>query len=181
MELDFLVSCADKVVDDVGGGSVATGTAEPLATTQALNNAAWRMNATITFPDVSLLVQQVSKVVYLRASMCWKILLFVNSSQPQGFHAIDWHADQALCIIVVKGLSLIVIVVISSPSSSQTTPSSVLTVEQTLVRVNTRKIVRAGVNCRSRIRDQVVSEMRKSTFHPEGITSTSAKSGIDQL
>ena len=47
MELNFLVSGADKVVDNVGGSRIATSAAEPFATSQTLNNTAWGMNATV--------------------------------------------------------------------------------------------------------------------------------------
>jgi len=54
MELNFLVSRSDKMVDDVGRGSIATGTAEPLAATKTLDNAAGRMDAAVSSPNVSL-------------------------------------------------------------------------------------------------------------------------------
>jgi hypothetical protein len=48
VKLDFLVSGTDKMVDDVGGGSVSTSAAEPFATSQAFDNTAWSMNATVS-------------------------------------------------------------------------------------------------------------------------------------
>jgi hypothetical protein len=42
------VSGADKMVDNVGGSSIATRTAKPLATSQTLDNAAWGMDATVS-------------------------------------------------------------------------------------------------------------------------------------
>ena len=54
MELNFLVSSSDKMVDDMGRGSIATGTTEPLAATKTLDNAAGRMDAAVSSPNVSL-------------------------------------------------------------------------------------------------------------------------------
>jgi hypothetical protein len=42
------VSGADKMVDYVGGSSIATSAAEPFAASQTLDNTAWGMNATIS-------------------------------------------------------------------------------------------------------------------------------------
>lgn len=48
MELYFLVSRADQVIDDVGGRSIPAGTAEPLAAGETSHNAARIVNATIS-------------------------------------------------------------------------------------------------------------------------------------
>ena len=47
MELYLLVASADKVIDYVGGRSIAAGTAEPLAASQASNNGAWIVYAAV--------------------------------------------------------------------------------------------------------------------------------------
>lgn len=47
MKLHLLVSGSDQVVDDVRGGRVAAGTAEPLATSQTFDDAAWIVDAAI--------------------------------------------------------------------------------------------------------------------------------------
>jgi len=54
MKLNFLVSGTDKMIDNVGGGSITTSTAKPLATSQTLDNTTWGMNATVSLQDVSL-------------------------------------------------------------------------------------------------------------------------------
>jgi hypothetical protein len=48
MQLDFFVSSADQVVDDVGGRSVATCTAEPFTAGQTFDNAARIMDAAVS-------------------------------------------------------------------------------------------------------------------------------------
>lgn len=48
VELYFLVSSADEVIDDVGGGGIATGTAKPLATSKTSDNAARVVNTTVS-------------------------------------------------------------------------------------------------------------------------------------
>jgi hypothetical protein len=48
MKLYFLVSRADQVIDDVGGGSITAGTAEPLAAGETSHNAARIVYATIS-------------------------------------------------------------------------------------------------------------------------------------
>ena len=48
------MSSSDKMVDDMGRGSIATGTTEPLAATKTLNNAAGRVDAAVSSPNVSL-------------------------------------------------------------------------------------------------------------------------------
>ena len=48
MELDFLVSCSDKVVDDVGGRGVASGAAEPFLASQTSDNAAGVVDAAVS-------------------------------------------------------------------------------------------------------------------------------------
>jgi hypothetical protein len=48
MELDFLVSRANEMVDNMGRGGVASSTAEPLATPQTLDNTAGRMDAAVS-------------------------------------------------------------------------------------------------------------------------------------
>jgi hypothetical protein len=47
VQLHFLVTCADKMIDDVRRRGVATGTAEPLATSKALDDAARVVDATV--------------------------------------------------------------------------------------------------------------------------------------
>lgn len=48
MKLNLFVTGSNKMVDDVGRGSVATSATEPLVATQTLDNAAWRMNSTVS-------------------------------------------------------------------------------------------------------------------------------------
>jgi hypothetical protein len=97
--------------------------------------------------------------------MGWKLFLVVNSSQTQGLHPIDWYTGEALGVIIVKDFGLVVIVVVPSPTGAQTSAASILSVEQTLVRVNIGKIIGASVDRSSRVGDKVVSEVGKSTFH----------------
>ena len=47
MQLHLLVSRSDEVIDDVGGRAVASGAAEPLVASQALDDAGWGVNATV--------------------------------------------------------------------------------------------------------------------------------------
>lgn len=47
MQLDFLVAGADQMVDDVRRRRVATGTAEPLAAGQTLDDAPGVVDATV--------------------------------------------------------------------------------------------------------------------------------------
>jgi hypothetical protein len=47
VELDFLVAGANQVVDDVRGGSVAAGAAEPLVAGQALDDAGGVVDAAV--------------------------------------------------------------------------------------------------------------------------------------
>jgi hypothetical protein len=47
MKLNFLMSGANEMIDNMGGCCIATSTAKPLATSQTLHDAAWRMNATV--------------------------------------------------------------------------------------------------------------------------------------
>jgi len=44
------VACSDKMIDNVGRGSVSTGTAEPLAASQTLDDTAGGMDAAVTSP-----------------------------------------------------------------------------------------------------------------------------------
>ena len=48
MELDLLVSCSDEVVDNMRGGSVAAGGAEPFAAGQTPDNAGGVVDATVS-------------------------------------------------------------------------------------------------------------------------------------
>ena len=48
MELDFLVSCSHKMVDDVRGGSIASSAAEPLIARDASNNTVSAMYTAIS-------------------------------------------------------------------------------------------------------------------------------------
>lgn len=48
MELDFLVTTSDEVVDNVGDVAVPAGTAEPFVADQTLDDAARRVDATVT-------------------------------------------------------------------------------------------------------------------------------------
>jgi hypothetical protein len=51
VKLDFLVAGADEVVDDVRGGSVSAGAAEPLGAGQTSDDAARVVNAAVTGRD----------------------------------------------------------------------------------------------------------------------------------
>jgi hypothetical protein len=48
MKLNFLVSGANKVIDDMGRSSIATRAAKPLAARQTLDNTARRMDSTVS-------------------------------------------------------------------------------------------------------------------------------------
>ena len=49
MKLDFLVSGANQVVDDVGGRGVTTRAAKPLAAPKAFHDGAWVVDSAIAF------------------------------------------------------------------------------------------------------------------------------------
>ncbi|KAE9375281.1 hypothetical protein N431DRAFT_198409 [Stipitochalara longipes BDJ] len=157
------------MIDDMGRGSIATGTAEPLAATKAFDNTARGMNAAVSSPNVSLTPEESLKANHLRAGVGGKFLLIINSSQTQGLHTVHRDACQTLSIIVVEDFSLIVIIIISPPARSQAAASSILPVEQTLVRVYVRKIIGTSVDRSSRIGDEVVSEVGKCPFHCSGL------------
>jgi hypothetical protein len=54
VQLDFLVPGADQVVDDVGGGGVAAGAAEPLVAGQALYDAGGIVYAAVAGGELSV-------------------------------------------------------------------------------------------------------------------------------
>lgn len=54
MQLNFLVSSPDQMVDNMRRRGVATGTAEPLTASQAFNNAAWVMDSTVSKRNLEL-------------------------------------------------------------------------------------------------------------------------------
>jgi hypothetical protein len=54
VQLDLLVATSNQVVDDVGGRSVASGAAEPLVASQALDDASWIVDSTIAVGSVFL-------------------------------------------------------------------------------------------------------------------------------
>lgn len=48
MKLDFFMAGSNEVVDNVRGGRISTGTAEPFAAGQTSDNAAGIMNSTVS-------------------------------------------------------------------------------------------------------------------------------------
>lgn len=54
MQLNFLVACPNEVIDNMGGRSVTTGAAKPLAAGQALDYAARVMNAAIPVEELQV-------------------------------------------------------------------------------------------------------------------------------
>ena len=47
MELDFLVTCADEMVDDVGSSTATTGTTEPFIAGETLDDGGGRMDTAV--------------------------------------------------------------------------------------------------------------------------------------
>lgn len=54
MQLDFLVASSHQVVDDVRGGSVAAGAAEPLVAGKALDDTAWVVDTAVSWEKLGL-------------------------------------------------------------------------------------------------------------------------------
>jgi hypothetical protein len=77
VELHFLVSCADEVIDDVGGRGVATGTAKPLATSKTSDNAAGVVNTTVSVISQYIFPKSIH-VMNIRAGMRGQFLLFLR-------------------------------------------------------------------------------------------------------
>jgi hypothetical protein len=69
----YLVPRSDEMVDDMGGGSVSSGTAKPFATCKTLDNTGWRVNPAVAGKKRSNQKQsnQLRKGPHLRAGMLW--------------------------------------------------------------------------------------------------------------
>jgi hypothetical protein len=98
------MSRSDKVVDDVGGGRITTGTAKPFIAAKAFYNSAGRMNTAIssTAQVSESAAQDVAIGVDIRASVGRKLsFLLGRSSKFQILHRTNRHACQAIIVIFV--------------------------------------------------------------------------------
>jgi hypothetical protein len=126
MKLDFLVSGANEVVDDVGRSGISSRTAKPLVAGETLNNAARRVNTAV--PRIQELaeamlgdLQQERKD--LRARVRRKLSLFLHASQIQTLHPANRNTSQTIIVVIIIDLGLIVFVVGASPTSATAEPS----------------------------------------------------------
>ncbi len=102
----------------------------------------------------------------VRASMSRQLLFFLRSLQVEVPHPVDRDAGQALFVLVVVHLGLVVIVVVPSTGVAQTTSTTILSVQESLIGIDIGQVVVvASFDSRRRVGNQVVAKVGEGALH----------------
>lgn len=162
MKLDFFVASSDEMVYDMRRSAIATGAAEPFVAGQTFDNTTRGVDAAVSIHSmVSDATGTLNFLRCLRASVGWKRLL-LRALDPETRHRID-RTVYTVQIVVVVGANIVIV------RASSAGGSSCAAIQQAVVGVEIRDVVRTSLDGSSGVGDKVVAYMGERALHGEGL------------